>query len=69
MPEKKVIGARLRALRKARNLSMEKLARKLDISFTSVNQYESGTVTPRDEVKVKLANFFGVTVQEIFFDV
>ncbi|WP_423748200.1 hypothetical protein [Bacillus cereus] len=30
--------------------------------------YENGQRIPRDNIKIKLANFYGVTVQTIFFD-
>jgi len=31
--------------------------------------YELGYRVPRDEIKMKLADYYGVTVQSLFFDV
>ena len=46
----------------------EKVCVDLGISFVALQSYEIGTRIPRDEVKVKLANYYGVSVQSIFFD-
>lgn len=37
------------------------------ISVGAYAMYELGERTPRDEVKIRLAEYFGKTVQEIFF--
>lgn len=47
--------------------SQGEIARKIGITKSSWAMYERGERVPRDEVKVKIANFFGKTVQEIFF--
>jgi len=33
----------------------------------AVSLYESGERIPKDEIKVKIARFFGVTVDSIFY--
>jgi transcriptional regulator with XRE-family HTH domain len=38
------------------------------ISYSALSMYENGDRIPRDEVKIRLANYYGVTVQSIFFD-
>lgn len=38
-----------------------------DISLSALTMYENGQRIPRDEVKVRLANYYGKTVQELFF--
>lgn len=59
------VGKRLKELRG--NHSKEEIAYRMGISVTSVSLYETGKRMPRDEVKVKLADFYGLTVQELFF--
>lgn len=59
------IGQELRSLRGTR--SRTQLARELGISESAIVSYESGERTPRDELKVTLAAYFGVTVGSLFF--
>lgn len=59
------IGRDLRSLRGDRSRSQ--VARELGISESAVISYESGERTPRDELKVTLAAYFGVTVGSLFF--
>lgn len=58
-------GSKLRALRGSR--SQEEIAGEIGITKSSWAMYERNERVPRDEVKVKIANYFGKTVQEIFF--
>ena len=37
------------------------------ISLSALSMYENGLRTPRDEVKVRLANSYGKSVEELFF--
>lgn len=62
----KEIGARLLALRG--DISREFLAKEIEVSVSAIAMYENGERIPRDDIKVKLANFYNRTVQEIFFD-
>ncbi|PEX40022.1 transcriptional regulator [Bacillus cereus] len=48
--------------------SREEVARGVGISVSTLQMYENGQRIPRDNIKIKLANFYGVTVQTIFFD-
>ena len=66
MTDAKEIGARLRKLRG--DLSMQEVADKLGTAVSTIGMYERGERVPIDEIKVKLADFYGVTVQEIFFN-
>lgn len=61
-----VIGKRLTILRGG--LSREKVAADCRISVSAVTMYENGMRIPRDEVKLRLANYFGASVEEIFFN-
>lgn len=38
------------------------------ISVSALTIYEIGQRVPRDELKVRLANYYGCTVQSLFFD-
>ncbi len=62
----KVIGKRLVKLRgkTPRELAAEKCL----ISVSALQMYENGKRIPRDPVKVRLARYYGKSVQEIFFD-
>ena len=39
-----------------------------DISLSAISMYENGQRVPRDEIKVKLADYYHTTVQALFFD-
>lgn len=43
------------------------IAREIGISKSAWAMYETDSRTPRDEVKIKIADYFNVPVQEIFF--
>ena len=59
------IGKRLVELRGDR--SQAQVAQALEISTAAVGMYERGERIPRDEIKVKLARFYGVLVGDIFY--
>lgn len=48
--------------------SREEIAKAVGISASAVSMYETGARIPRDEIKVRLADYFGVSVQALFFD-
>ncbi|XBO86334.1 helix-turn-helix transcriptional regulator [Bacillus licheniformis] len=64
---KKIIGAKLMKLRGDKTRSL--VARELEISESALAMYESGHRTPRDEIKVRIANYYKRTVQEIFLKI
>lgn len=66
--DNKKIGNELRKLREAKNLTQLEVAKNIGISVSAINNYEVGIRIPRDEIKLKLANFYGKTVYEIFFN-
>lgn len=57
----------LTELREERGLSQYQLADKLGISPSAMSAYELGTRVPRDEMKAKIADFFGVSLLDLFF--
>ena len=50
------------------SMTQEELAQELNVSCSSLGKYERGERTPRDNVKRRIAAYFGKTVQEIFYD-
>lgn len=60
------IGKRLKELRGDRN--RDKVAEAVGISSSALGMYECNKRVPRDDVKKKLADYFGVTIQQLFFE-
>lgn len=58
-------GAKLKNLRG--NKSQEEIAKEIGITKSSWAMYERNKRIPRDEVKIRIANYFHKSVQEIFF--
>ena len=54
----------LKILRKKNTLTQRSVAEALHISQTSVSKYERGESEPDLEMVIKMADFFGVTVDE-----
>lgn len=48
--------------------SREQVAEAVNVSVSAISMYENGQRIPRDEIKVRLADYYGTTVQDIFFD-
>lgn len=61
------IGEKLRHYRLKENKTQEQVANDLQISRSAVDSYELGQRVPRDAVKVKLSNYFKVSIEELFF--
>lgn len=64
MPDAAAIGSTLRELRG--NLPRLTVASACGISVSALTMYETGQRVPRDEIKVKLARFYGKAVETIF---
>ena len=60
------VGERLRALRGER--TQEEISKELGITKSSYAMYERRERTPRDEVKVRISKYYGVSVQELFYN-
>ena len=58
-------GEKLRNLRGKK--SKRKVSEELGISFSSYVKYERNERIPRDDIKIKIAKYFGTSVQDIFF--
>ena len=46
----------------------EEVAAAVGVSLSAIAMYESGGRVPRDETKIKLAEYYHTTVQELFFN-
>src|SRR5437762_12582457 len=62
------LGPRLRAIRLRRGIGLRELARRLDLSPSSISQIETGKIGPSVRTLYALASEFGVTVDEVLFD-
>ncbi|MDE7454885.1 MAG: helix-turn-helix domain-containing protein [Clostridia bacterium] len=58
-------GEALRYAREEKGLSQLELAEKTGISHQNINRWESGKVLPNIDFCVKLANFYGITLDEL----
>ena len=54
----------LKNLRRERRMTQKSLAKVFNISQTSVSKYETGEAVPDLETAVKMADFFGVSLDE-----
>ena len=50
------------------SMTQKALAKELNVSLSALGKYERGERTPRDNVKKRIAAYFGKTGQEIFYD-
>lgn len=55
-------GLRLKQLREKMGLNQTELANKLHISASAIGMYETDKRDPSDDLKILIANFFGVSV-------
>ena len=56
-------------LKRARgNIPRETVAQAVGITVSAISMYENGQRIPRDEIKVKLADYYHTTVQALFYD-
>lgn len=59
------LGEKLKKLRGKK--SQKKVAKDLGITQSALGNYENDYRVPRDEVKIKISNYYGISVEEIFF--
>lgn len=48
--------------------SRESVAEAIGVSVSALAMYETGARIPRDETKLRIAQHYGCSVQEIFFE-
>lgn len=56
------LGKRIKNLRIEQNLNQQEFAKILNVSNSTISQYESGARVPSDDVKRQIADHFGVTM-------
>lgn len=56
------LGKKIKLLRKEKELSQLELAKILNISNSTLSQYEAGNRVPGDDIKKKIADYFNVSV-------
>ena len=60
------IGKKIKELRKQRGITQEQLAESIGISFQAVSKWENNIALPDITLAPVLANYFGVTMDELF---
>ncbi len=63
--DSKIIAARLIKLRG--NKTQDEVAKDVGISKSALGMYETGARIPRDNIKLKLADYYNTSVEAIFF--
>lgn len=63
------IGSQMRSLREKQNKSQKVVADDLGISMSALCMYEIGARIPRDEIKIRIAEYFNVPLESIFFPI
>lgn len=61
----KAIGEKIRNLRGTRSIRDVSIA--CGISDSALRMYEVGERIPRDEIKIKLAEYFNTSIEQLFF--
>ncbi|NMA95558.1 MAG: helix-turn-helix transcriptional regulator [Clostridiales bacterium] len=56
------------ALREKMNLTQRQVAKAINITTSYYGMIEQGVRTPKLDIAIKIADFFGTNVKEIFFD-
>jgi transcriptional regulator with XRE-family HTH domain len=56
------LADRLKELRKSNDLNQAELGKVLGVGKTTISMYENGNSTPNDEIKLKIAEYFDVSL-------
>jgi transcriptional regulator with XRE-family HTH domain len=62
--KKNSLGEHLRILRFTRNLTQQEVAEALNMKVRTLSRIENGVGNPRRETLQKLADFYGVTLED-----
>ncbi len=60
------LGKKLKELRKSFNLTQEEFAKKIGVSRVNYTRYETGKVRPDYETVIKIADFYDISLDELF---
>jgi putative transcriptional regulator len=61
------IGTKLKALRIMKKSTQQEAAANIGITKSALAMYERDERIPRDEIKIRIADYYGESVQSIFF--
>ena len=61
------VGERIKLFRKELGLSQKELSEKLGLSRGTITQYETGKRIPTPEIGLKLAEFFGISMENLYY--
>ena len=67
MAQNKSVAERIKEARAEKGCTVKEVANACGITDSAVQMYECGERIPRDSIKIALAEFFGKTVQDLFF--
>lgn len=62
----KLVGKRLIKLRGKK--TQDEVSREIGITSQALSNYEQGIRIPRDNIKKRIASYYGQSVKKIFFD-
>lgn len=57
-----ILADRLKKIRKNNNLTQAELGKILGVGKTTISMYENGNSTPNDEIKLKIAEHFNISL-------
>ena len=60
------LGKKLKELRKAENLTQQEVADRLNLGRVNYTRYETGAVRPDYETIIALADFYDISLDELF---
>ena len=61
------VSERIKKARQTKGCTIREVAEACGVTESAVQMYECGLRTPRDSIKIKMADFFGESVQNLFF--
>lgn len=64
---KVLIGQRIKRLRENSHQTKRYVAKQLGISYSALCQIEWGKLIPGDDLKIRIAKYFSVTVGDLFY--
>lgn len=66
LPKEVTMDTTLKKLRIDRNVSQQDLADLIGVSIRSLSRYENGSSLPTVDAAIKLAAYYGLSVEELF---
>lgn len=62
----KIMADRIRFLRQERHMTQVQLAKELGVQFQTVSKWETGTTVPDTAMLPRIADYFGISMDELF---